>query len=209
MAIIRPKACPVRGCNHSVGGHLLGFPTTAAIKSHLEGDSHPNSFHMVDYSICQQVGVFICTRLRRCKAFTSAKALEAHDDKMHLQDTLPPTTFLFHTSHSSDPVAPTTNPFIGEDASSHARQDPSSIAPNVYLPPNPPLAPYPTPLLSYPPTMILQVQHPAPTSTSVSASFSTTATPTSSSNLGVVAYNSSRRLTNTTRPTSAPPGACF
>ena len=113
-AIIRPQACPVRGCNHSIGGHLPGSNTTAAIKTHLEGECHPNSFHLASYSHCQQVGIYLCTRASCRRAFTSAKALEAHDNDVHLQDTLPPTTYLFHSTSPTHHDSPATNPFDDE-----------------------------------------------------------------------------------------------
>ena len=53
--------CPVRGCQTCDGSGNSQFDSVFAVKRHLEGDAHRGTLHLVDFSICQEVGIFACT----------------------------------------------------------------------------------------------------------------------------------------------------
>ena len=86
-------SCPIRGCPHSINGSARKFTTPSTIIRHLHSDSHQHSLHLIDPSICHEVGIYICSH-SSCPCspnttFSTKTALDRHNEEHHTS-TSPP-----------------------------------------------------------------------------------------------------------------------
>ena len=123
--------CPIAGCTG--GDRASGtFPDVSAIIRHLGGDDHARSLHLVDLAVCQEVGIFTCTR-DDCPAspkvfFKTAAQLARHEEEHHPLPHHPTHISTSHPTTSTTTPTPQRHniPFIHQPTASNTATTPTA-----------------------------------------------------------------------------------
>ena len=113
--MLNALSCSIRQCQHSVDGDSRKFIDKSVVIRHLGSESHTNSLHLIDYALCQEVGIFSCSIAPcpcRPKTFLRTQAeLQWHYNLVHSPPP-PPTTQSIYNRDSTTPITPTPSPTI-------------------------------------------------------------------------------------------------